>query len=50
MEEDFVGEEYEVQKAKDRVAFAFSKFDLDGDGFLSWDEFTQVVSCIRPWI
>ena len=46
MEEDFVGEEYEVQKAKDRVAFAFSKFDLDGDGFLSWDEFTQVVSCI----
>ena len=45
MEEDFAGEE-QVQRAKDRVAFAFSKFDLDGDGFLSWDEFTQVVSCI----
>ena len=28
----------------DRVAFAFGKFDLDNDGFLSWDEFTQVTS------
>ena len=28
----------------DRVAIAFKKFDLDNDGFLSWDEFTQVPS------
>ena len=26
----------------DRVAIAFKRFDLDNDGFLSWDEFTQV--------
>ena len=28
----------------DRVAIAFKRFDLDNDGFLSWDEFTQVPS------
>ena len=27
---------------KDRVAVAFSKFDLDKDGFLTWEEFKGV--------
>ena len=31
----------------DRVAIAFRKFDLDNDGFLSWDEFTQVTNLIN---
>ena len=26
----------------DRVSIAFKKFDLDNDGYLSWEEFTQV--------
>ena len=25
----------------DRVATAFAKFDLDNDGYLSWEEFSQ---------
>ena len=33
-------EEHKEQMAK--VESAFKKFDLDGDGFLSWDEFQQV--------
>ena len=26
----------------DKVEFAFRKYDYDGDGFLSWEEFQQV--------
>ena len=28
----------------DKVEFAFRKFDSDADGFLSWEEFQQVVT------
>ena len=30
----------------DKVEFAFRKFDSDGDGFLSWEEFQQVVKLL----
>lgn len=28
---------------KDRVAVAFSKFDKDSDGYLTWEEFQEVI-------
>ena len=30
------------EEQMDRVEMAFRKFDLDEDGFLSWEEFQQV--------
>ena len=31
-----------MEPCLDRVEAAFRKFDLDGDGVLTWDEFKQV--------
>lgn len=31
----------------DRVAIAFSKFDLDNDGYLSWEEFREVFKVLQ---
>jgi len=30
------------EKRLGRIEAAFRKFDLDGDGYLSWDEFQQI--------
>ena len=32
-----------------QVELAFRKFDLDRDGFLSWDEFRQVFTIMFTW-
>ena len=36
------GSHLEVRPARDRVENAFKTFDLDQDGFLTWQEFKQV--------
>ena len=35
-----------LEDKMDKVEFAFRKFDVDGDGFLSWEEFQQVLRII----
>ena len=38
------------EEQMDKVEMAFRKFDLDEDGFLSWEEFQQVsVTLSEAW-
>ena len=36
-----------IQERLTKIERAFRKFDLDGDGYLSWDEFLQVTVTIN---
>ena len=31
----------------DRVEAAFSKFDTDGNGYIDWEEFKEVIFCLN---
>ena len=31
---------------EDRVELAFRRIDLNNDGFITWDEFVQVIICL----
>ena len=35
----------DIEDPGDRVEVAFRRLDLDGDGFINEDEFTEVVFC-----
>ena len=41
-EEPKLSDHLQPRQNVDRVENAFKKFDLDQDGFLSWNEFKQV--------
>ena len=34
-----------VNPDEDRVELAFRRIDLNNDGFITWDEFVQVIIC-----
>ena len=46
-EQNFTG--WALKKKTLQVELAFRKFDLDRDGFLSWDEFRQVLTIMFTW-
>ena len=37
-------QEMKLEKELDRVEAAFKKMDKDGDGYIDWEEFKQVIN------
>ena len=41
-------EEAKLRRDIDRVETAFRKFDIDGDGFVDWEEFKEMTKNMEP--